>query len=161
MYLIFVVMATIYGCRMQPINENFVELYNTENFDKFRLTSFFVRGHNSQGERIIFAYDEEVPPVKNNGAYLIEYNIERKIITSTSCRLMKDSSIVDVKKLDSLVGKFVEYQINYLQVDSNNNVFVNVSSNEEPNLVRFSDLKYKSVKYDKWRQLSLNWFEKE
>jgi lipopolysaccharide export LptBFGC system permease protein LptF len=160
MYFLFIVMATNHSCRLHPINENFVKLYNTENFEKFRLTTFFIRGHNSQGQSIVFAYDEKVPPVKNNGAYVIEYDIERKIISSTNCRLMKDSSIVDVNKLERLVDEFVKYQVNYLQVDSNNNVFVSVYSNEEPDLVRFSDLKYKSVKYDKWRQLNFNWFEK-
>jgi hypothetical protein len=162
LFLAIFYLATMFSCsRKEDKYKKFVEQYKDENFEVFKNTSMFIRGAASDGGEIVFAYDEPISSTLNNGAYVITIDDTRKKIKNTSCHLMKDSTVVDKKKLERLVIKFIEYPISYLGVDSSNNVFINLKINESPDLIRFSDLKYKTEKYKNWKQIKGNWYEKK
>jgi len=160
LFLATVYLATMFSCNSKEGKyRKFVEQYKDENFEVFKNTSMFIRSAASDGGKIIFAYDEPISSTLNNGAYVITIDDTRKKIKNTSCHLMKDSTVVDKEKLERLVIKFIEYPISYLGVDSSNNVFINLKVNESPDLIRFSDLKYKTEKYKNWKRVKENWYE--
>lgn len=162
LFLVTLYLVTMFSCNSkQGKYEKFVEQYNDENFEAFKNTSMFIRSSASNGGEIIFAYDEPISSTLNNGAYVITIDEIKKEIKNTSCHLMKDSTIVDKKKLEMLAIKFIEYPICYLGVDSSNNVFINLKANESPDLIHFADLKYKTEKYKNWKQVRENWYEKK
>lgn len=161
LFLVMLNLTMIFSCNRKDDNyKKFVEQYSNENFESFKNTSLFIRSVASNGGKIIFAYDETISSELNNGAYVITIDESKKEIKNTSCHLMKDSLIADRKKLDKLAIKFIEYPVGYLSVDSNSNVLINQKVNESPDLIRFSDLKYKTDKYKEWKQLKDNWYEK-
>lgn len=160
--MLILIVSSFLGCTAPMSNKDFVEKCNLENFEVFKNTSMFIRSGAHDGGIIVFAYDETIPPSLDNGAYVIHVNDKEKRIISASCHLMKDSTIVDKKRLQQLVLKFIEYPIGYLDVDSNNNVLINLRANTSPNLVRFSDKKYKEKEavYRNWKPIKDNWYEK-
>ena len=161
LFLVILNLTTMFSCnRKDDSYKKFVEQYKDENFELFKNTSLFIRSIASNGSEIVFAYDETISPDLNNGAYVITIDEIKKEIKNTSCHLMKDSLIVDRKRLDKLAIKFIEYPIGYLSVDSSSNVLINLNANKSPNLIRFSDLKYKTEKYKEWKQIKDNWYEK-
>lgn len=149
------------GCFSQKnMSSDFIKKYGGENFAEFNNTSIFVRSSINDSDEIIFAYDDKLDPKLNNGAYVITLNRVQKKIKNASCHLMKDSTIVNKEKLEKLALKFIEYQIGYLSVDSSSNVLINIRANKSPNLIRFSDMKYKTEKYKDWKLIKDNWYEK-
>ena len=148
------------GCNsLSDTNSEFVKKFVNENFDKFKNTSMFIRSGDREGGLIIFTYDDKIQPDLNNGAYIVTVDYKQKKNKSTSCHLMNDSTIMDRQKLEKLALKFIEYSIDYLGVDSVNNVSICLRMNTRPDLVHFSDLKYKTDKYKKWKQVKDNWYE--
>lgn len=142
-------------------NGQFLDKFSNENFDPFKSTSFFIRGSDNSSGRILFAYDEQISPDLNNGAYVITIDPKTKIVKKTSCDLMKDSTIVNKEKLQALAKKFLDYPIGYLSVDLNGNVFISLKPNSAPDLIRFSNLQYKTNKYADWKNIKDYWYEKD
>ncbi len=160
-FLALFYLTTLLSCNREDEKYvKFVEQYKDENFEAFKNTSMFARSEDHDGGDIIFAYEEPISSSLNNGAYVITIDNIKKEIKSTSCHLMKDSTIVDRKKLERLAIKFIEYPIGYLSVDSNNNVLINLRLNASPNLIRFSDLIYKTEKFREWKKVVDYWYKK-
>jgi hypothetical protein len=161
MRLTGIILAVLFfGCNDHSnMNSEFVKKFGNESFDEFKNTSMFIRSGDRDGGLIIFTYDNKIPPDLNNGAYIVTVDWKKKKIKSTSCHLMKDSTIADRQKLEKLALKLIEYPIDYLSVDSSNNVFISLRMNVRPDLVRFSNLKYKTDKYKEWKQVKDNWYE--
>lgn len=160
LFLVIFNLVTIFSCNRKDDNYKLIEQYKNENFESFKNTTLFIRSAASNGGEIIFAYDETIPPELNNGAYVITIDKTKREIKNASCHLMKDSTIADRKRLESLALKFIDYPIGYLSVDSNNNVLINLNANESPDLIRFADMKYKVEKFKNWKQLDGNWYGK-
>ena len=143
------------------INKKFVLKYGKENFDEFRNTAFLIRSSDYNGGIIIFAYDYRLNPNSDTiRPYIITVDEKSSQIKNISCHLMKDSTKVDRKGLEKLEFRFRKYPIQSLYVDSNNNVLINLKYGDRPNLIKFSELKFKSNRYDGWEQIKDNWYQK-
>lgn len=147
-------LLVIPGCKES--NKMFVEKYDDEDFEKYINTTIFFRSGDNDGGIILFAYDGRD---KNNGAYIITIDKSNKIIKKTDTKLIKNSTLVDTARLKELSLDFLKYPINLLSVDSNYNVLINLKNNERPNLIRFSDIKFKNGKYKSWKHIKDNWYE--
>lgn len=139
-------------------NKDFVDKYNNENFNDFINTAIHFRSSDNQGGLIIFANDNKQPDL-NNGVYIITIDKEKETIKKTDCTLLKDSSIIDKRRLENLALKFLKYPINFLSVDKHSNVLINLKANERPNLIRFADIKYKTNEYKDWVLIKDNWYQ--
>lgn len=145
---------------VKSYNIEFIKKHGTETFGDFINTGIAVRNFDANGNIILFIGDLQNTNI--NGPYIVKIDTIRDIIIETSCKLLKDSSLVDKEKFNDLALKFMSYDINYLKVDTNNNVFINVMYNERPSLIRFSNLKYKTGIYkEDWKLISSNWYEDE
>lgn len=59
-----------------------------------------------------------------------------------------------------LALKFERYNIAHIDIGENNNVNIKTLPFEGvPNLIRFSDLKHKTLKYKQWKYIAGNWYE--
>jgi hypothetical protein len=70
-----------------------------------------------------------------------------------------DTANINKKLLNNLAIDFLSYNVESLKVDSNQNVFIGLISREKPDLVRFSNEKYKTIYYnDGWVKVKGNWY---
>lgn len=146
------------------LNEEFISNYANENFSQFKNRSFFVRGFDN-GNPIVFVYDDR-PNHTDAGSGCLFYSvvIDKKNlqIVRSSRDALADSCMVDEPLSKQLALKFIGYNIPYLEVDSNNNVFIRTYFNERPaDLIRFSDPRFIAEKYKKnWKVKCGNWYER-
>lgn len=141
-------------------NLRFIQKYENENFDIFINTGFLIRGRDQKGNYQIFVtVDSE--KADTVGPYIITFDGQTKSILNSSSELMKESVDFDKDIINSLIPVFFKYNIFSLEVDKEKNVFIRVRSADKPTLIRFSDLKYKTQKYSKFKKLKGNWFEME
>jgi hypothetical protein len=144
----------------QSYNRDFVAKFGDEEFDDFINYAVYFRGRDYDGGRIVFISSP-------NGAegckapFIVTLNAKTAKVQSTSRHLLKDTCQIDESKMVRLVLKFTEYKVAFLKVDSNKNVYVNVTQAERPTLVRFSDFKYVTADYKKWKHIQGNWYESE
>lgn len=161
-----ILILLLMGCNSKAeTNRKFVMYYEKENFDEFKNSSFLIRSGDNSGGIIIFAYDYGLytDTVNNPNVHPYIITIDRRSlqIKRTSCHLMNsDSTEINKEKLEKLSQRFLKYNINSLKVDSNKNVIISLRYDERPNLIRFSNLKFKSSRYDSWEHVKDNWYQK-
>lgn len=164
--LLISIMCTFFltKCSMtsEMSNELFVEKYQHENFDVFLNKSFFIRDIDINKNPIVLAYDYK-DSEKPCGFLSIIVDKDSNIIKSTTSILNSDNCYIEIsKEIEFLAIKFVALNINRLRVDSNRNVFISILPGENVSrLIYFSDLKYKTEEYRKWRLISGNWYEQK
>ncbi len=157
-HLILLSTLFFFGCRSDHyLNVEFIKKYGRDNFEEFKNYSVFIRSGDLIGEEIVFIMDENSEFTQKNALFVVDLNPELKKIKSTSCHLLSDSTLIDKKLLESLVLKFNKYPIGAISVDSNSNVFISGRIMHDTQMVRFSDVKYKTAKYENWEHVQDNW----
>jgi hypothetical protein len=139
-------------------NRQFVEKYFNEDFSKFRNKTITIRGYENQDNVIIFIYEND----NNSGFIRIIAKKEGNIILKQDVINQRNNCDLDTNyKNDFLIKHFLEYEINFINIDSNDNVFVKTTFFEgKPDLIRFSDKKYITEEYKKnWINITENWYE--
>jgi hypothetical protein len=145
------------GCNRYLDNAEFVEKYENENFDEFKNTCIYFRSGNVDGTGGIYFASYYTA---DNGIYIIDINRRTNTVISTSTNLLrKRISKTDLKKLKKLTLKFITYPMPLMTVDSNGNVYISMMPNSPSGLARFSDLKYKTKKYNSWTHIKGNWYQ--
>lgn len=166
LHLFVTMFLLLSGCSMDGKSGNmkFVVQYESENFDDFANRSFFVRDFDREGNPIVLVLDDRLNNQRPCGLS-IGFIVDKKAKTIKDVKksMIPDSCNIDIKTSGELAVRFIEYDINRLAVDSNKNVRVIVKFKErDPDqLIRFSDLKYKTEEYKDWQQVKGNWYEKK
>jgi hypothetical protein len=145
------------GC-MVSLSQKFVSKYGNEKFDEFTNKGIAVRGHDSRNVLLLFVSDD-LENAENKGPYIVGIDKNSTLIKKTDLHLMTDTSNVDTSILNKLALKFMEYHVQKLSVDKKGNVYIGLRSNERPDLIYFSDLKYKTDMYKQWKHIKDNWYE--
>lgn len=166
-FSLFIFLLVLAGCksqnqRRQELNNEFITKYGETSFNEFKGRSFLVRGFD-KGNPIVFVYDN-LTKNTTGGCLFYGVTIDKKNlqVIKTSRNALADSCIVDETLCKKLALKFIVYDVAYLQVDSNGNVFVRTHYNERPaDLIRFVNPKFITDKYRKnWKQRDHNWYER-
>lgn len=154
--LIFKVISLVFlilGCSNLENNQNaeFLEKFKNEDFSKYQGNSFFVRGFD-KGNPIVFVYSNECKQ-----PLVITANRQTNTVLKTSRHLQTDTCSIDTSQKEALALSFLKYNINYLEVDKNLDVFISIIFEEgPPKLARFS----KSVNTKgNWQKIVDNWYE--
>ena len=141
-------------------NKEFVKKHKDENFDAFINTSFLIRSIDEKGNLIVFV-STDFENAYNEGPYIMTVEKGTGRIIDTSFRLRKDSINFKKDDINSLVLKFLEYNVYSLAVDKSGNVYFRLREAEKPTLIRFSDSNRMNEEYRKnWRKIEGNWYEK-
>jgi len=160
--ILFLAVLLNAGCNKPDYHKVFVEKYGDENFDEFVNRSFFIRTSDREGNPIIYVFDETEQQAPCSMYFGVIVDRETRTVKSTIDDHLPDSCNINKEASAELAVKFSTYGINRLTVDSNMNVFVMVKFKEGPeDLVRFSDMKYKTEAYKDWKQVKGNWYEKK
>lgn len=141
-------------------NENFIDKYGNENYSNFKNKSLFVRDFEN-GNPIIFIYDysKEKKPC---GFISMTISSKTKELIKVKEVPQRDNCTLAFNKEEyyKLALKFLEYNINSLDVDTNLNVSVKIKFYEGlPNLIRYSDVKYISDT-DNIIKIKGNWYQR-
>lgn len=138
-------------------NEDFIRKYGTDNFEAFKNKSFFVRGFD-EGNPIVFINDYAATQ-KPCGFVSMTIAAQTKELLTVKQIPKHDSCVLAFDKAvyHKLALAFLAYNINYLSVDEDLNVFIKVLFEESPpDLVRFDKLN--NISDTKFRQIKDNWY---
>lgn len=150
------------GCNKPDHHKAFVEQHGYENFDEFVNRSFFIRSSDREGNPIIYVFDETKQQAPCGMFLGVTVDRETRTVKGIIDDHLPDSCNIDKETSAELAVKFSMYGINRLTVDSNLNVYVMVKFKEGPeDLIRFSDMQYKTEEYKDWKQVKGNWYEKK
>lgn len=152
----YILLPLLVGCL--NLNKGFVEKYENENFSSFKNRSFLIRNISRDGNMEIFV-SVNIINASKNGPYVVTVNKESGRIVETSTHLMSDTSELVKEEIHNLIPIFLKYKIYSLLVDSNDNVFIRLREIDNPDLIRFSDKKYKTKEYNGWKNIKGNWYE--
>jgi hypothetical protein len=142
-------------------NKDFVNKYFNESFENFKNKGVVVRGYDNERNPMLFI-SIDLEKASENGPYIVTIDSKESTIKKTSCHLMKDSINIDRNALDQLAMEFLKYHVQLLRVDKAGNVYVSLSTNEWPTLIRFSNEKYITETYENdWKKIKSNWFERQ
>lgn len=160
-YIYFVsTILFVNSCTIDRSEEIFLQNFGNENFTSFANHSLFVRGYDEDKDPIVLVYDNSKRIRPCDLSYGVIINRKTKAIKSINRSHLPDSCGINEKLSKDLAVKFLEYNINYLRVDSAMNVFVDVLFKEGPPiLVRFSDADKIPTKYQSWKHIEGNWYE--
>jgi hypothetical protein len=159
-FLLGSISLTIYSCyNDQEINKTFVEKYENENFEDFTCKGVSIRGGNNQ-QGVVVLVSNSYEKVGCRAPVGVILNRETGAFKSLNRDLLGDECEIDEKEMINLALKFIEYKVAVLAVDSNKNVLINISEAEAPNLIRFSDMKYKTQKFRRWKKIKGSWYER-
>lgn len=155
-------MLSLNSCNnLNSQNSKFIEIYENENFDSFVNKGILIRNFDKDNDPVIYVCTD-LQNAFNNGPYIVVIDRKTERIKSSSTNLMSDSSNLDKLAMNKLALKFLKYKIRLLKVDRFKNVFINIFKSEEPTLVRFSNLKYKTGQYKTgWIKINKYWYEKD
>ncbi|MEA5258982.1 hypothetical protein VB264_14395 [Arcicella aquatica] len=132
-------------------NDNFLKKFKNDDFTKFSGNSFFVRGFD-KGNPIVFVYSDEC-----KHPLVITVNSQTNTILKTSKHLQIDTCNINTTQKEMLTLSFLKYNINYLEVDKNLDVFINVMFEENPpQLARITNPE--KIKGN-WKKIIDNWYE--
>lgn len=162
-FILTIFFSTLFCCKENnnKRNKEFVEKYKKNDFSIFKEKIIFVRGFN-QGNPIIYIYDESHNK-RCKGFISYCYSREVDSILEIKPFFFSDSCDINFERFPKkTIKEFLKYDINCIEVDSNDNVFVKVMFFEGPaNLIRFSNKKYITNKYKKeWKNINGSWYEK-
>jgi hypothetical protein len=129
-----------------------------QSFAEFTNKGIVIRSYDSLGVLLLFV-NNDLEHAGSKGPYIISIDKRSVSIKHTDLHLMTDTSNVDTSLLNRLALKFIDYDVQKLSVDKKGNVYVGLRSNERVDLVRFSELQYKTNIYEKWKHVKDNWYE--
>ena len=142
------------GCNLAFVKKN-----DKYNWDLFSNTAISTRGTDANDNPVYFV-SPDLRNASKSGPYIVTLSKKTGEVLKTSCHLMSDSTNFNKSKMNALVLSFVKIEIQTLKVDESGNVFININNPERPNLVKFSDLKYKTGQYEKdWKNVKGLWYE--
>lgn len=144
----------------QRANRTFVELYEYEDFSVFKDFYVWIRSCDNNKSCFVVICPNYSGECKD-GSYVVEIDKESKEILDFNYRYLEDSINFDKKRYDNLAKKFISYNVNSINVDSNNNVYIKVFHTTVPTLIRFSEKQFISFnRNEKWRKITGLWYEK-
>ena len=135
----------------------FANKYFDEDFSDFKNSDFVIRGLDNDGNYIVLKFD--AAPCGFLGIIL-----DKDSLSLLSIEPIYQSNYycsIDTSYSNYLLAKkFINYNIQAIEVDNNNNVYVKTKFYEgRPNLVRFSDRKFvKDIDTSKWDCIRGNWY---
>ncbi|MES2381767.1 MAG: hypothetical protein V4538_12040 [Bacteroidota bacterium] len=138
-------------------NEDFIRKYGTDNYDVFKNKSFSVRGFD-EGNPIVFIRDYAATQ-QPCGLVSMTISSQTKELLAVKEVPQKDSCVLSFDKAAyyNLAIAFLKYDINYLSVDSDLNVFIKTLFVETPpDLVQFASPK--NIADTKFVQIKDNWY---
>jgi hypothetical protein len=158
-FLSFVLITlSFFGCKPSSHTTAVVNNEYTA-FSEFLNMGFLVRSIRNDEMKLFVAINKG--NASNNGPYVITVDVPTKRIINTSTHLMSDTTNLNRQKIHSLVPEFLDYRVFSLSVDLDTNVYVRLKeSDRPPTLICFSDMKYKTEKYNSWQHKKGNWYEK-
>jgi hypothetical protein len=136
----------------------FINTYDNENFSDFKNTGFAIRSGDFEGN-VIIVISHDLINAATKGPYFVTVNQRNNKIISTSLKLVRDTTGLDTIKLNELALRFFKYKIQSLKVDSKENVYIGIESNERQNLIRINDSTSISNTNKKWKKIRNNWFK--
>ncbi|MBS0030027.1 hypothetical protein ACTJJ0_21310 [Chitinophaga sp. 22321] len=143
------------GTRRQ---EQFVDKYADADFTAFINKCVYFRGRDKEQLLILFV-DNDLSEEKNDGPFIVYVDEDSKKVVKTSTVLMKDTININKTSLERLAIHFLSYHVRSLKVDTNGNVFIGLLNEEKPDLIRFSDEKYRTGFYKEgWSKVKGNWY---
>jgi len=136
---------------------DFVNKHHNDDFNQFANTGFILRTFD-EGNPVVFV-STNLANAYNQGPYIITVDAKDKSIIKENKTLMgHDSSFVNRDEIMGLTNKFLNYEIRWLSVDTIGNVFIGLSNIEKPDLIRFSNLRYKTEEYSDWKHIQDMWY---
>jgi len=137
----------------------FVSSYQDEDFTTFTNSYVHIRGRDSNGDLIIFAGSDIEGECKSPLVITIDEGTKEIISTNNHLNLNEGNCKADEEKMNKLALEFLEYKVGFIHVDKNNNAFFILNGEDRPNLVRFSNIKYKTSDFKDWRSIGKNWYQ--
>jgi hypothetical protein len=160
----FFIISILQSCKAGDngaFNAQFVKKYGHDSFAEFAGYSLTLRSYDGNGNAIILVYNNA-----DTGGCQFPYRViinRKSHEVKSSNRDWVDSNrvcLIDTARMVTLALKFEQYNIAHIDIDENNNVNIKTLLFEgAPNLMRFSDLKYKTLKYKEWKHVAENWYE--
>lgn len=145
------------GCKNH--NKKFIEKYDREKFSVFKNRSIYYRGVDENWNPIVLINVNVSTSRKCTMPLGITIDRKTHQVLEINDRWLPDSCGIDKMMLAKQALYFTKYGIEYLDVDSNMNVFISVANEGRPDLVRFADLKYKTKEFERWQRIKGNWYE--
>ncbi|MBO9732283.1 MAG: hypothetical protein J7623_26815 [Chitinophaga sp.] len=156
-FLLAVLFFPLFSCSSRQ-QEVFVKKYGHGDFTAFTNRCVYFRGRDKERSLILFI-DNDLSVSGSNGPFIVYVNRDLKTVVKTSTRLMADTTNIDKVLLQQLAIRFLSYKVNILKVDTLGNVFIGLLNSERPDLIRFSNEKYKTIYYkDGWSNVKENWY---
>lgn len=158
--VVFLLLSLFQNCsfnKKATHNEDFIRKYGTDNFDVFKNKSLFVRGFD-EGNPIVFIHDYTATQ-EPCGFVSMTISAQTKELLAVKEVPQKDSCVLhfDEAACYKMALAFLAYDINYLSVDEDSNVFIKVMFEETPpDLIRFANLK--DISDTKFMQIKDNWY---
>jgi len=148
----------LWACSVNKYREerSFVKNYGNESFSEFRNFSLTLRGVDNSGNKIVLVYD-----TLDCGFLRVLVDKNSLDTISTAFIKTKENCMTNMADFDlSVIRKFLNFHINYLRVDSTNNVFVKVQNSEgTPNLMQVNDTTLLSnIDMSNWEIIQDNWY---
>lgn len=158
MRILLLLFLFVLGCKSP--NMSFVEKYGDNDFSEFKGKDIIVRGFKNKAPIIFYETDTE-----RDIRYIITLSPSLDCIRYIKKQKIREGvqlseEIQEKAQMETLVLKFIDYNIYSLNVDNNNNVLIKTIADEYfPCIIRFSDNKYKVGAYKNWENISNNWYE--
>lgn len=143
-------------------NTAFVKKHGHENFQKFKGFFISLRSYDWDGDPIVLIFKNPIDTGYCRFPYRVIVNHKSHEVKSADRNWLDSNSAcaIDTSLMIQQALEFVQYNITHIDIDEKNNINIKTQFFEGlPNLIHFSDMKYKTEKYKEWEHISGNWYE--
>lgn len=143
----------------------FLAQFKAESFGAFAPFAFLAKPAGAAGEQVVFVLDNGGAPRACPYAYVLQVDARRRVVSQrrfATEQVVRDSSCLapsQQAKLEALAWRFLRYEVPYLAVDAQQNVFIRTTPDAPvADLVQLNNGDSPGYAPTQYRRLTGNWY---